>query len=77
MPAWFSEADAAQTVTARSRPRASVATLRFRPTIFLAASVPWVARGGLVKVLTVWVSMIEAVGSGSRPCLARARPVRS
>ena len=73
----FSDRLAAVTVTARIRPIVSVTMPRFRPTIFLAASVPWLVSGTLVEVFTLWVSMTEAVGSGLRPSFTRARPVRS
>ena len=73
LPDWL----AALTVTARIRPSASVMTPRLRPAIFFPASVPWLARGTLVEVLMVWVSMTAAVGSGLRPSLTRARPVSS
>ena len=73
----FSETEAATTTTASSKPSVSVAMLRFLPTIFFAASIPWVSMGGLVEVFTLWVSMMAAVGSASRPALTRARPVSS
>jgi hypothetical protein len=38
---------------------------RFLPAIFLAALVPWLARGTLVEVCTLWVSITEAVSSGA------------
>jgi hypothetical protein len=65
------------TVTARISPIVSVRMPRFLPTIFLAASVPWLGRGTLVEVFTLWVSITEAVGWGLRPSFTRARPVRS
>jgi len=73
----FSERLAAVTVTVRSRPSVSVRMPRLRPTIFLAASVPWLVTGTLVEVFTLWVSITEAVGSGLRPSFTRARPTRS
>jgi hypothetical protein len=48
-----------------------------RPTIFLPVSVPWLVTGTFVEVLTVWVSMTAAVGSGARPSITRAIPVSS
>jgi hypothetical protein len=55
----------------------SVRMPRFRPTIFFAASVPWLVRGTLVEVFTLWVSITDAVGSGLRPSFMRASPARS
>jgi hypothetical protein len=77
IPMAFSERLAAVTITARRSPSVSVMMPRSLPTIFLAASVPWLFRGTLVDVLTLWVSITEAVGSGLRPSFTRARPVRS
>jgi hypothetical protein len=42
-----------------------------------AVSVPWLVRGTLVEVITLWVSITETVGWGLRPSFTRARPVRS
>jgi hypothetical protein len=50
MPMVLSLMLAAVTRTARSRPRVSVTMPRLRPTIFLPASMPWVAVGALVEV---------------------------
>lgn len=77
IPRAFSERLAAVTVTARIRPIVSVRMPRYRPTIFFAASVPWLVTGTLVEVLMLWVSMTEVVGSGLRPSFTRARAVRS
>jgi hypothetical protein len=48
------EARAAVTVSARISPIVSVRMPRFRPTIFLTTSVPWLVRGTLVEVFTLW-----------------------
>ncbi|OEJ55215.1 hypothetical protein BGK72_34995 [Streptomyces agglomeratus] len=77
IPRAFSERPAAVTVTARMRPIVSVRMPRFLPTIFLAASVPWLVRGTLLEVFTLWVSITEAVGSDLRPSFTRPSPVRS
>jgi hypothetical protein len=61
-PRAFSERPAAVTVTARMRPSVSVRMPRFRPMIFLAASVPRLVTGTLLEVFTLWVSITEAVG---------------
>ena len=45
---------------------------RLRPTIFLPASMPWLASGALVEVFTLWVSMTQVDGCVARPALARA-----
>jgi hypothetical protein len=41
--------------------------LRLRPTIFLPASVPWLAAGTLVEVFTLCASITQAEGSAFRP----------
>jgi hypothetical protein len=43
--------------------------LRLRPTIFLPASVPWLAAGMLVEVFTLCASITQAEGSAFRPPL--------
>lgn len=73
----FSERPAPATVKARINPIVSVRMPRFRPAIFFEASAPWLVTGTLVEVFTLWVSMTEAVGSGVRPSLTRAKPVKS
>lgn len=40
--------------------------LRFLPAIFLPASMPWVPPRTFVEVLTLWESMMQAVGSDAR-----------
>ncbi|KUJ36602.1 hypothetical protein ACZ90_70540 [Streptomyces albus subsp. albus] len=55
----------------------SATMFRFRPAIFFPRSTPWVAAGTLVEVLTLWESMMQAVGSGSRTSLTRIRRRRS
>lgn len=50
----------------------SVTMLRFRPTIFFPASMPWPAAGTLVEVLTLWASITQADGSVSRPSYSRS-----
>lgn len=49
IPSAFSDRPAAATVTARMRPIVSLRMPRFRPTIFFAASVPWLVTGTLVE----------------------------
>ena len=67
VPAMESCTLAAVTSTARRSPRVSVTMLRFLPTIFFPASMPWPEAGTLVEVLTLWASMTQADGSASRP----------
>lgn len=76
MPMALSLLLTAVTTTASSRPMVSVMTPRLRPTIFLPASVPCVDSGTLVDVLTLWVSMMDAVGVVVRPAWSRTSPVR-
>jgi hypothetical protein len=76
IPAAFSERLAAVTFTAGASPIVSVRMPRFRSAIFFVASVPWLVRGTLAEVFNLWVSITEAVGSGLRPSLTRAGPVR-
>ncbi len=45
--------------------------LRFLPTIFFPASVPWLAAGTLVEVLTLCASITQAEGSALRPSFWR------
>lgn len=62
---------AAVTSTARRRPRASVTMLRFRPTIFLPVSVPWLETETLVAAFTLCASITHADGSLFRPSCSR------
>ena len=54
---------------------------RLRPMIFLAASTPWLVRGTLAEVLTLWASIAHAEASGLRPSARlarrRSRPLNS
>jgi hypothetical protein len=59
MPITLSLTPTAVTTTTSSRPRVSVMMPRLRPTIFLPASVPWVATGTLVEVLMLDVSQVD------------------
>ncbi len=57
----------------------SVAMLRFLPTIFFPASMPWLEAGTLVEVLTLWASITHADGSPSLPSFSlkscRSKPL--
>ncbi len=57
------------TTTAKSNPSESKAMCRFRPLIFLPPSYPRLA--AISVALTVWLSMLPALGLGSRPAARR------
>lgn len=54
----------------------SMTMLRFLPTIFFPASVPWLEAGTLVEVLTLCTSMTQADGSALRPPFCRKSSLR-
>jgi hypothetical protein len=70
---------AAVTSAERRRPIVSVTMLRFLPTIFFPASMPWLVASTLVEVSTLCASITQADGSASRPSFFRksclSRPV--
>jgi hypothetical protein len=53
--------------------RAPPITQTQQSTIFFPASVPCVAAGTVAAVLTLWESITQAVGSGSRPSAIRTK----
>ncbi len=71
MPEMESCTLAAVTSTASRRQMVSVTMLRFRPTIFLPASMPWLVASTLVEVFTLCASITQVDGSASRPSLCR------